>query len=370
VFFLYSLLKPLLFALDPEKSHNIVANSLEKFNFLFRKDRSGSQVLKQEIFGKIFNNPIQLAAGFDKYARFFPVLSSIGFGSVELGSFTKREQEGNEKPRIFRIKKELAILNRMGFNNPGIDRALLNIEERLPGMKHNLQIAISTGKSKETAPEKAMEDYLEIIEKIHNSNITSKSTSYIAVNISSPNTPGLRKLQGEDMLKELLTTICSSSQLPVVVKFSPDFPSVTDFKRSVELSLACGINGIIVTNTSTEYSLMHSAVPGVIAEKGGGLSGLPLSKRAAEYLDSAVEITSGKVPVIASGGIMRAEDIFQRLLSGASLVQIYTGFIYKGPKLIYDSLALVEKKFSFYGLKSFAEFENARSEIAKEESEK
>ncbi len=356
--FLYKAFKPLILSLDAERSHNLAIAYLKK-NGSTTGSYTNRALLSQDIFGTTLMNPLGLAAGFDKYAEIFHTLPGLSFSFAELGSFTKTEQLGNPKPRIKRIRNEKAVINRMGFNNPGIDKGLTNVGELIPELDNHFQYSISIGKSKETPPEQALGDYEEMLRKLNSSAL---APAYVAINISSPNTPGLRALQTEGMLKELLQGVMTLCKFPLLVKLAPDFETLDEFRSVVAVCADQKVDGIIVTNTTTDHGLLKKN-----PDFAGGLSGLPLRSKARMYLREAYTIVKEEIPLIASGGVMTPEDIWDRLLLGARLVQVYTGMIYYGPNLAIDGNRHVAEKLREWGLKDLPQLFAERSSLKQRE---
>lgn len=324
---LYQLLKPILFSLEPEAAHHLALGSLglaEPFlPLLGNAFRTRDERLQREAFGLKFPNPIGLAAGLDKKGERVLSWEKLGFGFAELGTFTAKPQPGNEKPRVFRYPPQEALINRMGFPNPGSKEAasrlrLLKVRGRWPGMP----VGINIGKSKVTPMAAAVEDYLESAEAF------LPVADYLAVNVSSPNTPGLRELQDAKPLKRLLTALVRrAGRTPVLLKLAPDLQEKS-LKEAANVALSSGCRGLIATNTTLSR---EGLPPGRYPE--GGLSGHPLRERSTQVLASLAKFTKGRVPLIAVGGVFTAEDVRQKMDAGAALVQIYTGFIYEGPGL-------------------------------------
>ena len=279
--------------------------------------------LEREVFGLKFKNPVGLAAGFDKDAKLYKELSALGFGFVEIGTLTPRPQPGNEKKRLFRLKEDEAIINRMGFNNGGVEAAVERLKKN-----NNVLIGGNIGKNKTTPNEKAVDDYLFCFKALFD------YVDYFVVNVSSPNTPNLRELQDKEPLTDLLKSLQKenkkkSASKPVLLKIAPDLmdPQLLDI---IDIVKETGIDGIIATNTTISREGLISAN----RNEAGGLSGKPLRKRATEVIRFLSEKSNKAFPIIGVGGINSAEDALEKLEAGASLVQLYTGFIYEGPGLI------------------------------------
>jgi dihydroorotate dehydrogenase len=326
---LYSgVVRPVLFRFDPETVHHIAISGLRIFGKLGPNPSSDAR-LGREVFGIRFPNPIGLAAGFDKNALVLPAWEKLGFGFVEAGTITAAAQPGNPKPRIFRLPDQQALINRMGFNNDGASAvatrlAALRASGRWPG----IPVGINIGKTKVTPMEEAVADYLFSFEKLY------PYADYFVLNVSSPNTPGLRALQGKEALTELLGAVqkknrelSTSPRLrPVLLKIAPDleFAQIEEIIAVVEEH---GLAGIVATNTTLD----HSAIPEALRQT-GGLSGLPVRQRSTEIVRFICSRT--ELPVIAVGGIHDAAAAVEKLDAGAALVQLYTGFIYEGPALL------------------------------------
>jgi dihydroorotate dehydrogenase len=279
--------------------------------------------LERTVFGLKFPNPIGLAAGLDKKAELTDCWEGLGFGFAELGTFTARAQEGNPTPRVDRFPAQRALINRMGFPNEGAQSAAGRLKAlKEVGRWPAIPIGVNIGKSKVTPLEEAVDDYLESLSLLKN------FADYIAVNVSSPNTPGLRKLQEAKPLKKLLTAVVKEAKgKPVLLKLAPDLED-KPLKEAAQAALTAGCAGLIATNTTLSR---RGLPPGEYPE--GGLSGEPLKKMALDKLKSLSKFTRGRVPLIAVGGIFTAEDVQERLEAGASLVQVYTSYIYEGPGL-------------------------------------
>lgn len=325
-----SLLRPALFKFDPEKIHYFTFDFLRKFckipgatTFLRSKFQIDDKRLEREVFGLKFKNPVGLAAGFDKDAKLYKELSSLGFGFIEVGTVTPKPQPGNEKKRLFRLKEDSAIINRMGFNNHGV-------EEMVERLKKNTNVLIggNIGKNKITPNEKAKEDYLYSFEALFD------HVNYFVVNVSSPNTPNLRELQDKEPLKNLLNTLQKKNEQkenpkPILLKIAPDLTD-EQLMDIIEIIQETNIAGVIATNTTISREGLKSENRNEM----GGLSGKPLTKRSTEVIRFLSEKSGKAFPIIGVGGIHTAEDAIEKLEAGASLVQLYTGFIYEGPALI------------------------------------
>lgn len=323
-------LRPLLFLFDPEKVHYFtfsMVRFLSKIPLLpslFRglylvKDKR----LEKELFGLTFKNPVGLAAGFDKDAKLYNELSNFGFGFIEIGTITPKPQEGNPKKRLFRLKEDSAIINRMGFNNGGIEEAV----ERLKKNKGVL-IGGNIGKNKVTPNENAVDDYVICFNALYD------HVDYFVVNVSSPNTPNLRALQDKEPLTQLLNTLQKlnaekTSQKPILLKIAPD---LTDEQLSdiIDIVSETKISGVIATNTTISREGLSSSNKKEV----GGLSGKPLTNRSTEVIRYLAQKSNKAFPIIGVGGIHSAKDALEKIEAGADLVQLYTGFIYEGPKLI------------------------------------
>lgn len=334
----YDLVKPLLFRLPAERAHGLVHALLHAaqgtpaesaFATRFRRD---DPRLSVEAFGLRFPNPVGVAAGFDKNARVPSALASLGFGHVEVGGVTARPQEGNPRPRLFRLREDRAIVNRMGFNNDGADA----IGRRLAGQSlPAVPVGINVGKSKVAPLESAEEDYLYTYRKV------ADSGDYFVVNVSSPNTPGLRDLQDREHLERILTTLQDEGASPLLVKLSPDLPEPA-VEDVIDLADELDLDGIIATNTTTERP---PSLRSRHAREEGGLSGKPLEARATEMVQFVAQRTD--LPVIGVGGVFTAADAYRKIRAGACLVQLYTGLVYEGPTIARDIndglLALLER---------------------------
>jgi dihydroorotate dehydrogenase len=332
---MYKFIRKVLFFFDAEKVHYFAAwmlkitlripviNSLFKRYFTLIDKR-----LHRQLFGIDFPNPVGLAAGFDKNATMFPDLFSCGFGFIEIGTVTPKGQEGNDKPRLFRLKTDEAIINRMGFNNDGVTKAV----EALKKKKPHWVIGGNIGKNKLTSNENAYSDYLICFESLY------PFVDYFVVNVSSPNTPNLRALQDKEPLKALLKGLITERdkkpvKRPILLKIAPDL-SEEQLDDIVSISMELNLDGLVATNTTIDRSELKSSTGEIERCGQGGLSGKPLSKRSTEVIRYLHRNTKGKIPIIGVGGIHSPQDALDKLEAGASLVQLYTGFVYEGPGLI------------------------------------
>jgi dihydroorotate dehydrogenase len=316
----YKISSMFLFMLPPELAHKVSLQFLKSFP-IFKTEIFDDPI---EIMGLFFKNRISLGAGFDKNADYIDALGSLGFGSIEVGALTPLAQDGNKKPRLFRKTREQAIINRMGFNNKGILYAIQKIKQR----KYNGIVGVNIGKNKDTPLENAIDDYLYCLQ------VSYRMCDYISINISSPNTKGLRDLLKpvnlekllERLKKEQLKLFSQTKQwTPLVVKISPDMEkeqllSVANIIRKTKM------DGVIATNTTIQHGFSQQ----------GGLSGLPLNAKSTQIIKILRDLYQGDLPIIASGGIMNAEIAQEKIAAGASLVQIYSGLIYQGPKIVRD----------------------------------
>jgi dihydroorotate dehydrogenase len=330
---MYSILKKALFTLDPETSHDLSLDLLgasERLGLinLFSPKIPSDPV---SILGLTFDNPVGLAAGLDKNGDYYNALGQFGFGFVEIGTITPKPQAGNAKPRMFRLENEQAIINRMGFNNKGVEYLV----ERVKRRRYKGVLGINIGKNKATSDKEALIDYQLAMAAVY------PFADYITVNISSPNTPGLRNLQFGDNLKQLLVGLKTTQQnlaaqhqcyKPILVKIAPDM-SEAEVKSVAETLVAHAIDGVIATNTTLDRTLVANSAH---AAEMGGLSGAPLTD-AASHIITQLRSHVGSLPIIGVGGIMQGSDAIAKIQAGADLVQIYSGFIYKGPELIVDA---------------------------------
>ena len=329
------LIRPILFLFDPEKIHHFSFRMMKMaFATPLKGAIKGSYSVKNEklttqVFGLNFKNPVGLAAGFDKDAVLAEKWQNLGFGFVELGTVTPRPQAGNPKQRLFRLPKDKAVINRMGFNNQGLDGML----ERLKKVeKGDLIIGANIGKNKDTPNENAVDDYLICFEKLFD------YVDYFVVNVSSPNTPGLRSLQEKGPLTHLLQTLQDKNQSfpnpkPLLLKIAPDL-NEGQLDDIIEVAQTTKLSGLIATNTTISREGLQTSASEVEKIGNGGLSGKPLTERSTEIIRYIHQKTNGKIPLIGVGGIMSPKDAQNRLDAGASLIQVYTGFVYEGPGFI------------------------------------
>ena len=346
-----TILRPILFYFDPEKVHYFVCGLLKIIskipfgNFTLRQIyQFENPALEREVFGLKFKNPVGLAAGFDKNAELIDEFSELGFGFIEIGTVTPLPQDGNDKPRLFRLPADKGIINRMGFNNKGMVEAA----KRLRQHKSKLLIGGNIGKNKLTPNENALDDYIKCFDELYD------VVDYFVVNVSSPNTPNLRDLQEKEPLMKILTALRNrqwvvsdgqsiinqkskiknqKSKKPILLKIAPD---LTDGQLDdiIEIVIGSGIDGVIATNTTISRDNLETNASEVQKMGAGGLSGKPLTSRSTEVIRYLSEKSNRAFPIIGVGGIHSPEDALEKLRAGASLIQLYTGFIYEGPDLI------------------------------------
>lgn len=331
---LYKLTKPLVFLLDAERMHNAGLVILKWASFLIKRRSFNTRI---SIFQKKISGQVGIAAGFDKTAKYYPGFSKLNFDFIELGTFTPAEQAGNAQPRLVRLVSQKALINKMGFNNPGIKDGLLNLLKNLEKVPEDFGIAISLGRGKLTPPEKSIEDYTSMLKflALTHAEFCKKRLLYIAINVSSPNTPGLRLLQNAHGVRDLVKSCVKVSPAPILIKFAPDFSAEKEFMENVKAAMKAGASGVIVTNTTTDYKMLEK-IPTSLLDFGGGISGQPLKENALNYLKVARKAMGNSGIIIASGGIMNPSDARDRLHMGADLVQVYTGLVYYGPSFARD----------------------------------
>lgn len=332
---MYPLIKRIFFLFDPEKIHHVTFK-LIKFTLGIPGVKSlwkrwyvvENQKLNRELFGLTFKNPVGLAAGFDKNGKLFNELEYCGFGFIEVGTVTPKPQEGNPKKRLFRLTEDEAIINRMGFNNDGIE----TLVEQLKKRKTQLIVGGNIGKNKTTPNENAADDYVICFNALY------QYVDYFVVNVSSPNTPNLRALQEKEPLTALLKTLKELNQTkeiqrPILLKIAPDLTH-EQLDDIIDIVLETKIEGVIATNTTIDRSNLKTKNIEMIGD--GGVSGKPLTQKSTEVIRYLHERSNGSFPIIGVGGIHSAKDAIEKIEAGASLVQIYTGFIYEGPKLLRE----------------------------------
>ena len=334
---MYRLFRPLLFRLDPETAHQLTLNALRVAGNFPPSKWVLTQLYKTpakpvQAFGLTFKNPVGLAAGYDKDALAINGLSTLGFGHLEIGTVTLKPQPGNPTPRVFRLLEDSAVINRMGFPSQG----MLKVEGRMlkVGGQRSVVLGLNLGKNKDTPLEEAANDYIELMHRF------MFHADYLTINISSPNTVGLRRLQGREMLEQLLGAIQKEREIislgrggnsPILVKLSPDL-SNEELEDAISVILDKGMDGIIATNTTLSRDGLRSKH----RRESGGLSGSPLTVKSEAVLSRVVKLVNGKIPIVSAGGIMSLDDAKKRLALGASLVQVYTGLVYRGPSLVRE----------------------------------
>jgi dihydroorotate dehydrogenase len=329
------LVKPILFSLDPEVAHQVVLTSAALLSRLPIALKLVEKILDTHqskdpirLFGLDFANRIGLAAGFDKNCEAFGFMQALGFGHVETGTVTNLPQFGNERPRLWRLPQDAALINRLGFPSEGVEAVLERLRPLAAKPRRSI-LGVNIGKNKVVAIDQAVDDYVSLFNKV------SSYGDYFVLNVSSPNTPELRKLQEPERLKALFSAIKNANVLgkPVLVKLAPDL-SQQDLQQSVETVLACGVSGLIVSNTTSSREGLSMAVT-----YQGGLSGLPLFAKALGCVRLVSDVAAGAVPIIGVGGISTPEHVSMMLEAGASLVQLYTGMVYEGPGLVKKLIA-------------------------------
>lgn len=332
-----TVVKPLFFKEDPETIHYKVFDWLKvllKSNISKSFAKSLYKIddarLEKELFGLKFPNPVGLAAGFDKDAKLYEELACLGFGFIEVGTVTPKPQDGNPKPRLFRLPQDEALINRMGFNNGGVDEMI----ERLKNRNPKQIIGGNIGKNKVTPNEEAINDYVICFEKLFD------FVDYFVVNVSSPNTPNLRALQDKEPLTKLLQTLqdknnAKPKRKAILLKIAPDLTN-DQLDDIVDIVNSTKIDGVIATNTTIDRSNLNTGDSEISAIGAGGLSGKPVRKRSTEVVKYLSQKSGKSFPIVAVGGIYTAEDAIEKLEAGADLVQIYTGFIYEGPSLVKE----------------------------------
>lgn len=339
----YPLVRFILFRMDAENTHDLTLKWLRRIEKSFLRRFLVRPMVDDpvEVLGIKFPNRIGLAAGLDKNGSCIDAFAALGFGHIEIGTVTPRAQPGNPKPRLFRLPKAKGLINRFGFNNLGVDQLVKNVK----ASKYSGVLGINIGKNFDTPVDKATEDYLICLEKVY------PYATYVTVNISSPNTANIRQLQFGEALEELLVAINQKQaelekkydrKIPILIKIAPDL-SKQEIEQLAETFTKFGVDGVIATNTT----FSRKGVEGLEhAEEQGGLSGLPVLKQSNLVLQQLSSMTNSKFPIIGVGGICDAAGAVEKIQAGASLVQIYSGFIYQGPKLISDIAKTLKQKFS------------------------
>lgn len=329
------LLKPLLFLLEPETAHQLTIKILKVVlgipglsNLLRKYYTIDDPKLKVNLWGLEFPNPVGLAAGFDKDGKYYDAMSNLGFGFIEIGTVTPQPQPGNEPPRLFRLPQDHGLINRMGFNNDGVEAMVQRLKNH---GKHNIIIGGNIGKNKTTPNEKAVDDYIICF------NALFDLVDYFVVNVSSPNTPGLRELQEKEPLTQLLSALMAENNKkekpkPVLLKIAPDL-SDAQLDDIIQIVHDTAIHGIIATNTTLDRSNLKTDTSQIGM---GGLSGAPLKSRSTEVIRYIATKSGGRIPIMGVGGISTPEDALEKLDAGASLVQVYTGMIFEGPGVIKE----------------------------------
>jgi dihydroorotate dehydrogenase len=338
---MYALARPFLFCLDAERAHDLGLVSIETayrtgFNAVLA---ARPEPLPVDVFGLRFDNPVGLAAGLDKNGAHIDALAALGFGFIEVGTTTPRAQAGNPKPRMFRLPEREAVINRLGFNNGGVDALVANAERA----KFSGPLGINIGKNKDTPNERAVDDYLFCLERVY------ARANYVTINISSPNTQGLRDLQEEETLKRFIGTLRDAQEKlaakhrarkPMLLKIAPDLAEA-ELDGVADVLLASGIDGLICTNTTIDRAAVAGAKH---AGESGGLSGKPLFEKSTAVLRGMAKRLGGRIPIIGVGGIAAGSDAAAKIDAGASLVQFYTGMIYRGPALIGECVDAIRAR--------------------------
>lgn len=338
---MYALARPFLFCLDAERAHDLGLVSIETayrtgFNALLA---ARPKPLPIDVFGIRFDNPVGLAAGLDKNGAYIDALAALGFGFIEVGTTTPRPQPGNPRPRMFRLPESEAVINRLGFNNGGVDALVRNAERA----KFAGPLGINIGRNKDTPNERAVDDYLFCLERVY------ARASYVTINISSPNTQGLRDLQEEETLKRFIGTLRDAQEKlaakqrarkPMLLKIAPDL-AASELDGVADVLLASGIDGLICTNTTID----RAPVAGLKhAGESGGLSGKPLFEKSTAVLRGMAKRLGGRIPLVGVGGIVTGNDAAAKIDAGASLVQFYTGMVYRGPALIGECVDAIRAR--------------------------
>ncbi|RCS30952.1 quinone-dependent dihydroorotate dehydrogenase [Rhodanobacter denitrificans] len=338
---MYDMLRPLLFRLDAETAHRLTLYALgvaQRSGFAHKLVRPPGE-LPTRAFGITFPNPVGLAAGLDKNAEHLDALDALGFGFIEVGTVTPRPQAGNDRPRLFRLPRHEAIINRMGFNNAGVDALVRNVRQS----GYHGVLGINIGKNKDTPNEKAVSDYLLCLTRVY------ELASYVTVNISSPNTQGLRDLQQEATLRRFISVLREAQERlgsqhgqrkPMLLKIAPDL-SEAELDSIAEVLLHTGIDGVICSNTTIDHATVAGDPRG---SEVGGLSGKPLFERSTAVLAGMHKRLQGRIPLVGVGGILDGSDAAEKMAAGASLVQLYTGLIYRGPLLVAECVDEIRRQ--------------------------
>ena len=338
---MYDILRPLLFKLDAETAHRatLYALGVAQRSGFSRWIAKPPADLPTKVFGITFPNPVGLAAGLDKNAEHLDALDALGFGFIEVGTVTPKPQPGNERPRLFRLPRHEAIINRMGFNNAGVDALVRNVQRS----SYHGVLGINIGKNKDTPNEKAVSDYLLCLTRVY------EHASYVTVNISSPNTQGLRDLQEEATLRRFISVLREAQERlgsqhgrrkPMLLKIAPDLGEA-ELDAIAEVLLHTGIDGVICSNTTIDHAAVADHPHG---GESGGLSGKPLFERSTAVLAGMHKRLQGRIPLIGVGGILDGSDAAEKIDAGASLVQVYSGLIYRGPHLIEECVNEIRRQ--------------------------
>ena len=346
--------RPALFSLDPERAHELTIAALRRPSLVralqSRANLPDNAGLRQRVMGLPFENPLGLAAGLDKQATAVAAWAALGFGHAEIGTVTPRPQPGNPRPRIYRLPADAGLINRLGFNSEGAAEVARNLAA---AASRSMLVGVNVGKNKLTPIQDAVDDYIRAVEALH------RYADYFTVNVSSPNTEGLRTLQEAATLRSLVEkvvthvrSVAGNRTIPVLAKFSPDAP-LPDLLASVDAALEAGASGIIATNTTVSRDGLRSAAS--LAAETGGLSGAPLRAPANQTCQQIFRHIGRRVPIIGVGGIFTADDAYQRIRSGATLVQMYTGLIYEGPGAPARLLRGLAARLERDGVKSVAD---------------
>jgi dihydroorotate dehydrogenase len=345
----YNFIKPLVFKFQPETAHNLAISALKR-NLIPSQKIYSDEILKSNLFGLDFLNPIGLAAGFDKNAEAVKNLSSQGFGFIEVGTITPKPQEGNPRPRIFRLEEDSAIINRLGFNNKGLEYFEQNLKQNYPN-ETGVILGANIGKNKDAANDET--DYVTCLEAVYG------LSDYITINISSPNTPNLREMQKREILEGFISSLVrkrnslakknGNKKIPMLLKIAPDNKDA-ELENIADISLKNKIDGVIISNTT----ISRPALKSPYYSEAGGLSGKPLNKISTDSLKKFAKLTQGKVPIIGVGGVSNAEDAYNKIKNGASLVQIYSALIYSGFEMVSEvneNLSKLLQKDGFRNIK-------------------